>query len=78
MPYSIPGHYSSVRKIIQQKRQQVQQLRGSADQLVLIIKPSSASSFKNFADITDEVTINNIRRYYFDDLSAFEIRQIGE
>jgi hypothetical protein len=56
----------------------VQQLRGSADQLVLIIKPSSASSFKNFADITDEVTINNIRRYYIDDLSAFEIRQIGE
>ena len=40
--------FNGIRQIIEQKKKMVQQARGSADQFVLIIKPSGESSFKNF------------------------------
>ncbi len=58
-----------IRKILMQKKAQVQKVRGSADQFILIIKASAASNFKNFVDITDEVTICEIKKYYIDELS---------
>jgi biopolymer transport protein ExbD len=70
--------FNGIRQIIQQKKIMVQQARGSADQFVLIIKPSAESSFKNFVDITDEVTINNIQRYYLDELTGREVKLIIE
>jgi biopolymer transport protein ExbD len=53
-----------IRKIILQKRKLVQKLKGTADDFVLIIKPSPESTFQNFVDIIDEVTINDVKRYY--------------
>lgn len=64
--------YNTIRQIILQKKKKVALARGSDDQFVLIIKPTEASSFKNFVDITDEVTINNVKRYYIDELSTEE------
>jgi hypothetical protein len=55
-----------------QKKRKVALARGNEDQFVLIIKPMEKSSFKNFVDITDEVTINNVKRYYIDDLTGDE------
>lgn len=66
------ANYNSIRDVIQQKRKMVKAIRGTADQFVLIIKGADASSFKNFVDITDEVTINGIKRYYIDELSVAE------
>jgi hypothetical protein len=37
--------------------------------MVLIIKPGEESIFKNFVDITDEVTINNIKHYFIDEIN---------
>ena len=56
-----------IRKVIMKKKKDVERLRGSGDQFVLIIMPRPGSSFKNFVDILDEVLINNVKRYYIDD-----------
>ena len=64
--------YNSIRQIIVQKKKKVAAARGNADQFVLIIKPTETSSFKNFVVITDEVTINNIKHYYIDEVTVAE------
>ncbi|CAN5282139.1 hypothetical protein BH11BAC5_BH11BAC5_32150 [soil metagenome] len=53
-----------IREIILQKRKAVQKLRGTTDDFVLIIKPSDVSTFQNFVDVLDEVTINGVKHYY--------------
>jgi len=58
-----------IREVLMEKKASVEKVRGSADQFILIIKSSSASNFKNFVDITDEVTICQIKKYYVDELS---------
>ena len=63
-----------IREILMQKRNAVKIARSKEDEFVLIIKPSEACSFKNFVDITDEVTICNIKRYYIDELSKADKR----
>lgn len=57
-----------IRKILVDKKQAVKNARGNADQMVLIIKPLPASTFQNFVDMTDEVAINGIKKYYVDDV----------
>lgn len=51
-----------------QKKASVERVRGSGNQFILIIKPSAASNFKNFVDITDEVTICQVKKYYVDEI----------
>lgn len=58
-----------IRKILMQKKADVIKARGGNDQFILIIKASAASNFKNFVDITDEVTICQVKKYYIDELS---------
>ena len=58
-----------IRTVLMQKKLAVKKLRGNGDRFILIIKPSAASNFKNFVDITDEVTICQIGRYYVDELN---------
>lgn len=59
-----------IRKILVNKKHAVKKARGNANQMVLIIKPTSACTFQNFVDITDEVAINDIKRYYIDDVGG--------
>lgn len=59
--------YEAIRDVIQQKKAAVQLARKVDNQMVLIIQPGKDCSFQNFVDLTDEVTINNIKRYYIDD-----------
>jgi hypothetical protein len=40
--------------------------------MVLIIKPGEASAFKNFVDMADEVTINNIKHYFIDEMNEVD------
>ena len=64
--------YQGIRQIIQNKKKKVFGVTGKKDRFVLIIKPADKSSFKNFVDLTDEVTINQVKRYYIDELSDAE------
>lgn len=63
-----------IREVLMQKKVKVEKVRGSADQFILIIKPAAGSNFKNFVDITDEVTICRIKRYYVDELKQADKR----
>lgn len=58
-----------IRQVLMQKKADVIKARGGNDQFILIIKASAASNFKNFVDITDEVTICQVKKYYIDELS---------
>lgn len=58
-----------IRNIILQKRKDVQKMRGTADDFVLIIKSADVSTFQNFVDIVDEVAINNVKHYYIDEVN---------
>jgi len=68
--------FNNIRQVIQQKKKSVFEVRGNADAFVLIIKPTDKCSFKNFVDITDEVTINQVKRYYIDQLDDSEKKKI--
>ncbi len=60
---------NGIRDIILQKKKQVQMLKGTADDFVLIVKSDDASTFQNFVDMVDEVAINNIKHYYLDEIN---------
>ncbi len=64
--------YPSLRKLLQQKRNKVEQAVHDRDKMVLIIRPSEGSTMQNFVDISDEVIINAIKHYYIDDLTDAE------
>jgi biopolymer transport protein ExbD len=64
--------YGSIRDIIQQKKKAFQLTQRDKSQFTLIIKSADSSSFRNFVDMADEVTINNTGRYYLDELTAGE------
>jgi biopolymer transport protein ExbD len=63
-----------IREVITEKKRAVKAARGREEAFILIIKPSDASTFQNFVDMADEVTINNIRRYYIDELTGDDKR----
>ena len=58
-----------IRNVLLQKLKAVKESKGTADDMVLIIKPGEASAFKNFVDMADEVTINNIKHYFIDEMN---------
>lgn len=61
---------NGIRNVILQKKKKVQKLNGKSEDLVLIIKPAAGSTFQNFVDIVDEMTINKVKHYYLDEISA--------
>jgi biopolymer transport protein ExbD len=63
-----------LRDLLQKKKEAVRVARGSAGDMVLIIKPSVASSYKNFIDILDEVAITGVRHYFIDDVNEEDKR----
>lgn len=46
--------------------------------MVLIIKPGEESTFQNFVDIIDEVTINNVKHYYVDEVNDADKKLISQ
>lgn len=61
-----------LRKILVNKKTAVKNKMGSADEMILIVKPSNESSYKNFVDILDEVAINGIKHYFIDELNEID------
>ncbi|HEY5369988.1 MAG TPA: biopolymer transporter ExbD [Hanamia sp.] len=56
--------YRELRSVIQQKQKKVEKISGSKNETVIIIDPSSESSYENFVDVMDEIQINDIRHYF--------------
>lgn len=63
---------TGIRQIIQQKQRLVKAKFGSITEMVMIIKPTTKSRYKNFVDIMDEVSINGVTRYVVTEASATE------
>lgn len=61
-----------IRNVIIQKKKEVQKARGTSDDFVLIIKSADKSTFQNFVDILDEVTINRVKHYYIDEVNDMD------
>ena len=58
-----------IRSVLTKKREAVKQLRGTADDMVVIIKPTDESVYRNFVDILDEVAINGVKHYFIDEIN---------
>lgn len=67
-----------IRKILLQKKNEVMRTKGSAGDFVLIIKSSPASTFQNFVDIVDEVTINDVKHYYLDEMTPTDLSMLAK
>ncbi len=74
----IKGSFNTIRKIIQQQKVNLKATGRDESQFSLIIKASDAALFKNFVDITDEVMINAVKRYYIDELTEGERLKMQE
>jgi len=58
--------YKGIGKVIRQKQSDIDKsgkFPGGRKGLMLLIKPSSASSYKNVIDALDEAVINDVRKY---------------
>lgn len=64
----LPG----VREVIHNRKNNLLLIGRQADELALIIKSADSASLKNFVDITDEVTINEVKHYFIDELLPAE------
>ena len=73
------SNYSSkgIRQLIMEKRRQVIKKMGK-DQMVLLIKPATKSSFKNLIDVVDECNISLVKRYYIDEITDEEKNKVKE
>ena len=66
----LPVNVPTAHNIILNKKKAIQRINGKPREFVLIIKSADGSTFQNFVDMVDEVTINNIIHYYIDEINA--------
>lgn len=64
--------FKSIREVILQQKQALRQTGRDVSQFSLIIKATDSAAFKNFVDMADEVTINNVKRYFIDEITEDE------
>ena len=59
--------FGEMRKMIQQKQISLTNNHINKNELILIIKPTKESSYKNFIDALDEIHINDCKHYFVAD-----------
>lgn len=52
-----------LRRVLLDKLQAIREARGSAKEMVVLIKPRSGATYKNIIDVLDEMLINGISKY---------------
>src|ERR1051325_5421131 len=63
---------TGIGKTIRDKQFQLQQNGFNKNELMVVVKPSKGSSYKNSVDVLDEMLINNVTRYAMTKLSPGE------
>ena len=69
--------YSGIGKIIRQKQKDLRaggKFQGGKREMMLLIKPTSKSVYKNVIDALDEVMINDVKKYAIMEPNAAEIK----
>jgi biopolymer transport protein ExbD len=69
---SVSYNADGLRSLLLAKKDIIKRVRGNADELSVIIRPADESSYKNFVDVIDEINITGVKRYFIDDITAFE------
>ena len=67
-----------IRSVLLKKRETVKRSRGSADDMVVIIKPTDESVYRNFVDILDEVAINGVKHYFIDEINEMDKKMLSK
>ena len=62
-----------MRSIIQQKQINLTNNHINKNKLTIIIKPTPESSYKNFIDALDEVSINDCKHYFIVEVEKGEV-----
>ena len=55
---------NAIREIILEKKRRVTALNDPKKEFVLAIKPADDCDYRNFVNVLDEVTINNVKHYF--------------
>lgn len=69
---------TGIGKMIREKQAALFQSGIDKSELMMVIKPSNESSYKNSVDILDEMLINNVTRYAMTKLSEQEKNYLGK
>ena len=69
--------FGAMRNIIQQKQISLVKNQVDKKKLILIIKPTKESSYKNFVDALDEIYINDCKHYFVAKPGQHEILRNG-
>ena len=56
--------FNELRSIIQHKQKKVASILGDRNETIIIIYPGKESTYKNFMDAMDEVSLNDITHYF--------------
>lgn len=59
-----------LRRLLLDKKAAVQKATGTANEMVLIVKMTDESNYKNFVDVVDEVQITGVKHYFIADMDA--------
>lgn len=68
---------NGVRSQIIQKQKIVEKKYGDSKELMILLKPTSHSSYENVVELLDEMLINGVTRYVLTDPTTAELKQIG-
>jgi len=78
-PKDIAFGKEGIRKEILKRKQSVVEYTGNKDKgLIVIIKPSKKSNYRNLVDILDEMAIADVPTYAIVDISPEEVKVLGE
>lgn len=66
-------YHSGVRSVIQKEKARVAAVYGSGNELVILIKPTSAASYRDVVDVLDEMVIHQVSRYMLMEPNTTEI-----
>jgi len=66
-----------IRKVVLEKREQVPQVAGGKD-LIVVIRPSDRSVQRNLVDILDEMKITDVKRFTISKIKPEEVEVLEE
>lgn len=73
---SATDYSAGIRKIIKERRDYIGKVFKDKNELVVLIKPTTFSSYKNVIDVFDEMTISGVTRHVLMDPSEAEMERI--
>lgn len=68
---------NGIRSQIIEKQKIVEKKYGDSKELIILLKPTSRSSYENVVELLDEMLINGVTRYVLTDPTEVELKQLS-